>query len=82
MEFKKLEIEQERGLINRIFKSKQTRRSVFAVLIGVLAGFLFFYFTEGKFMDELLTVDILKSMALGGFFGFFIVNSPCARGRC
>ena len=81
MEFKKLEIEQERGL-KRILRSQHLRRSLFAILIGALAGFAYFYFTEGKHMEVLQAADILKSMGLGAFFGFFITNSPCARGRC
>lgn len=82
MEFKKLEIEQERGFLKRLFKSKQARRSLIAIIIGAGAGFLYFYFTEGKHMDVLLAGDIVKSLLLGGFFGFFITNSPCSRGRC
>lgn len=82
MEIKKLEIEQERGLLKRLFKSRQFRRSLIAILIGAGAGFSYFYFTEGRHMDVLLAGDIIKSLLLGGFFGFFITNSPCARGRC
>jgi hypothetical protein len=26
--------------------------------------------------------DFINSLLIGGFFGFFITNSPCARGRC
>ncbi len=82
MEFKKLEVEQERGLFKRLFNSKQARRSLIAVLTGAALGFLYYYFTEGKHMDVLPAGDIIKSILLGGFFGFFITNSPCARGRC
>lgn len=82
MEFKKLELDEEGGWLKRFFRSPQTRRSVIAILIGAIAGFLIFYFTEGREMDVIIISDILKSVAIGGFFGFFITNSPCARGRC
>jgi hypothetical protein len=82
MEFKKLEIEQDSVWFKRLWASKQTRRTIIATLIGAVAGFLVFYFSEGVKMDTLLFGDIIKSIAIGGFFGFFITNSPCARGRC
>ena len=47
-----------------------------------LLGFLFFYFTEGRLMESIPGKEIVKSLLIGGFFGFFITNSPCARGRC
>lgn len=82
MEFKKLELNQDQNWFKRMTGSKQFRRSLVAVLIGATAGFLYFYLTEGKGMDIIPFRDILKSALIGGFFGFFITNSPCARGRC
>ena len=82
MEFKKLELEQERGWFKRILGSSNVRKSVIAIIIGAIAGFLIFFFTEGRDMDVIVLSDVLKSVAIGGFFGFFITNSPCARGRC
>lgn len=82
MEFKKLELEPESRGLKRIFKSRHIRRSLTAVLLGALAGFLYFYLTEGIQQEILVIGDVLKSMAIGGFFGLFITNSPCARGRC
>lgn len=82
MEFKKLELEPESNRIKRILKSKQTQRTILFTLIGAIAGLLYFYFTEGKHIDVIESGDILQHMFVGGFFGFFITNSPCARGRC
>ncbi len=82
MEFKKLELEPESNWFNRMLKNKHTQRSLIFILIGAGVGLLYFYFTEGKHMDVILTGDILKSMLIGGFFGFFITNSPCARNKC
>lgn len=53
-----------------------------AIAVGAVAGFLFFYATEGRLMESMPSGDIIKSLLVGGFFGFFITNSPCARGRC
>ncbi len=82
MEFKKLEIKPESSWIRRTLLSQHTRRSLIFIVIGAIAGFLYFYLTVGKHMDALASIDILKSIAIGGFFGFFITNSPCARNKC
>lgn len=82
MEFKKLELEPESNWFKRTFRSQHIKKSILYIAIGSAAGFLFFYFTEGQHMDVVTSGDVLKSVAIGGFFGFFITNSPCARGRC
>ena len=82
MEFKKLELEPEAGKIKRLINFPHIKRTVLFTVIGAVAGFVYFYLTEGKHMEIITSVDVLKSMLIGGFFGFFITNSPCARGRC
>lgn len=82
MEFKKLEIEEEGSWIQRKLRNPHTKKTAIYMLIGAIAGFGFFYFTEGMSMDKIPMGDIIQSMAFGAFFGFFITNSPCARGRC
>lgn len=82
MEFKKLELEDQKGRRVSFLKSPQLRKSIIALSLGALAGFLYFYLTEGRNYEVLLVGDILKSAGIGAFFGFFITNSPCARGRC
>ena len=82
MEFKKLEIEQDTGWFKKTIKNKHTIRTIIFIVAGALAGLLYFYFTEGKHLDLITSRDILKSILIGGFFGFFITNSPCARNKC
>ncbi len=81
IEVKKLEIADEKGSKGFI-KSKQTRRTVIAILIGAVAALAFYYITEAQSMAAFSIGEALKNMALGGFLGFFVTNSPCARGRC
>ena len=81
IEFKKLEIAEEKG-IKGFLKSKQTRRTLIAILIGAVAALAFYYLTDAQGMNAFSVKEALKNMALGGFFGFFVTNSPCARGRC
>ena len=82
MEFKKLEIEPESSWVKRTLSSKHFKRTLLFTLIGAIAGFLYFYFTQGINMDSLQSGDIIQSVLVGGFFGFFITNSPCARNKC
>ncbi len=80
MEFKKLEIEPSEGKVKQFIG--QIKKSLIAIIIGALAGFLYFYLTEGHNAEVITAGEVLKSLGIGGFFGFFITNSPCARGRC
>ncbi len=82
IEVKKLELSKHPGGINRIFRSGRLKRTLVFILGGAVAGMLIFYFSEGQHLTEITTGDWLNSALLGGFFGFFITNSPCARGRC
>lgn len=82
MQFKQLELTQEGNWFSRTLKSPHFRTSVKAIIVGAIIGFLFYYLTEGRLMESMPGGEILKSLAVGAFFGFFITNSPCARGRC
>jgi len=82
MEFKPLELKNREGKFRRFIKAPQVRRTLLAMLIGAIIGFALFYFSEGRSMQTMPVGDIFQSMIVGGFFGFFVTNSPCARGRC
>ncbi len=82
MQFKELELKPQGSRFSRLIKRPQLRRTVVAVFTGAAIGFAFFYLTEGRIMESIPANDIIKSLLVGGFFGFFVTNSPCARGRC
>lgn len=82
MEFKKLEIKPEGNWFQRLLANAHFRKTILYVLIGAIGGFAFFFFTEGMFMDKMPQEDVYQSIIIGAFFGFFITNSPCARGKC
>ena len=82
MEFKKLEIEKEGSWLKRTLNNAQFKRTLIYIVIGAAAGFAFYYFTEGMHMEVMPQDEIVQSILFGAFFGFFITNSPCARGRC
>jgi len=82
MKFKQLELTQEESWFKRTVTSPRTRKTALSIVIGAVVGFTFFYITEGRLMESIPGREIMKSLLVGGFFGFFITNSPCARGRC
>jgi hypothetical protein len=82
MKFKRLEIEKDGSWFYRFINSAQTKKTLLAIAIGALAGFLLYYITEGHSAKIINTGEVLQSIGIGGFMGFFITNSPCARGRC
>ncbi len=82
MQFKQLDIKPQGTWITRTVNSPRFKTTITAILVGAAIGFLFFYFTEGRLMESIPGKEIVKSLLIGGFFGFFITNSPCARGRC
>ena len=82
MEFKKLEIKQEGNWLKRLVISQHFKKSIIAMLVGAVLGFIFTYFTEGQDLSQISSNDILTHIFTGAFFGFFLTNSPCARGKC
>jgi len=82
MDIKHLEVKPKGSWLHRTINSPRFKTTITAIVIGAVLGFLFFYFTEGRLMESIPGRDIVKSLLVGGFFGFFITNSPCARGRC
>jgi len=82
MQFKQLDLKPQENWITRTIHSPRFKTTITAMLVGAVLGFLFFYFTEGRLMESMPGKEIVKSLLIGGFFGFFITNSPCARGRC
>lgn len=82
MEFKKLEIEPEGSWLKRKWALPHFRKTIIYTLGGAVVGFLFYFLTEGMFMDKMPINDIVQSIIIGLFIGLFITNSPCARGKC
>ncbi len=82
MEFKKLEIKEEGNWIQRKQRNPHLRKTLIYMAIGAVGGFVFYYVSEGMSRDVMPTGDIIQSIGVGAFLGFFITNSPCARGRC
>ncbi|MDH5608103.1 MAG: hypothetical protein OEY56_01375 [Cyclobacteriaceae bacterium] len=67
---------------NRL-KREQAWRHVRKTLLYMLAGALIslsYSYLSGSSLES--SKEIGESLIMGAFFGFFITNSPCSRGRC
>jgi len=82
MEFKKLEIKTEANWLKRTLWSQHIKKTMLYITLGAMAGFVIFVITEQRQIADLTSGEIVKSLLMGGFFGFFITNSPCARNKC
>ena len=82
MQFKELELKPQGSRLKRTLQSAHFRKTLIAMAVGAVAGFLFFYFTEGRLMQSMPGHEVFKSLGIGAFFGLFLTNSPCARGKC
>jgi hypothetical protein len=63
-------------------KSWRFWRPFLGIVIGGLAGFLYFYFVGCKSGSCAITSSPYMSVLWGGFMGFFLISSPCSRGKC
>ncbi|MDA3817884.1 MAG: hypothetical protein PF486_10940 [Prolixibacteraceae bacterium] len=68
--------------MKRTINSAHFKKTVSYALIGAIAGYALFYFSEGMQAHILWNDEAMKSMFIGMGFGIFITNSPCARGKC
>ena len=82
MEFKQLDLKPQGSWIRRTISAPRFKTTAIAIVVGAVLGFLFYFITEGRLMESMPANEVIKSLLVGGFFGLFITNSPCARGRC
>ncbi len=76
-------VENPRSVFKKeFFKSWTFWKPVLAVIIGGLAGFLYYHFIGCNSGSCAITSNPYKSVIFGGLFGFLMVNSPCSKGRC
>ena len=68
--------------IKEFLKSWSFWKPFLATSIGALAGFSYYYFVGCTSGTCAITSSPYISTLWGGMMGFFVVNSPCSRGRC
>jgi hypothetical protein len=76
-------VENPKKLFNKeFFKTWSFWRPFLGVMIGGLAGFLYYYFIGCNSGSCAITSNPYNSIIFGGLFGFFMLNSPCSKGSC
>jgi hypothetical protein len=74
--------EEPSNTIKEFFKSGKFWKPFLGIAIGALAGFLYYYFIGCNSGSCAITSNPYMSIIWGALLGVFLVNSPCARGRC
>jgi hypothetical protein len=82
LQFKQLDIKPEGNWVQRNLLTPHAKKTMIAILIGAVVALAVTLLTDEKAIAELSSGDIFQSIIIGGFIGFFMTNSPCARGRC
>jgi hypothetical protein len=66
------------GSWGEYLKSIDFIKTIIAIAVGGIAGFLYYYFVGCSTGTCAITSNPYASVAFGGFFGYFLVNRPCA----
>jgi len=76
------EVKSRPRTIKEMFKSRYFWKPFLSVTIGAIAGFAYYYFVGCASGTCAITGSPYMSAIWGGAMGYFLVNSPCASGRC
>ena len=82
MEFKQLDIKPEGSWLIRNFWSKHSRKTYIYITLGAVAGIILYLLEGDRQFANISFNEIIPNILMGGFFGFFITNSPCPRNKC
>ena len=77
-----MEIKPRSETLKENLKTWKFWRPFLSVLIGAIAGFSYYHFVGCSSGTCAITSSPYMSTIWGGAMGYFLVNSPCARGRC
>ncbi|WP_421871105.1 hypothetical protein [Marinoscillum sp.] len=80
MEFEKVQLGQEGKRAKRMERWRHIRRTLLYMVAGAALTVLISLFIEGA--GALIADKMGNNILMGAFVGFFLTNSPCARGRC
>ncbi len=68
--------------VGEFLKSWKFWKPFLTVLVGGLGGYLYYHFVGCTSGQCAITSNPYTSVIGGSFLAYFIVNSPCSRGRC
>jgi LytS/YehU family sensor histidine kinase len=73
------EVKMKPKIFRAFIKSSYFLRPFLGILIGGIAGYLYYHFVGCDSGSCAITSSPVMSTLSGGFFGFFILNSPCSK---
>ena len=76
------EVKPKPKTIKEFFTSRYFWRPFIAVIVGGIAGFLYYRFVGCSSGHCAITSNPYMSVFWGSLMGFFLVSSPCSRGKC
>lgn len=68
--------------VKEFFTSWYFWRPFISVFVGGIAGFLYYHFVGCASGHCAITSNPYMSIVWGAFMGWFVVSSPCSRGKC
>lgn len=74
--------ETKSGSVKTFLTSRRFLKPFLSVLIGGIAGFLYYHFVGCASGQCALTSSPYTSTIFGGLLGLFITSSPCANNKC
>ena len=73
------EVKQKPKTFKAFIKSSFFLKPFLATIIGAIAGYLYYHFVGCSSGSCAITSNPYMSTLVGGFMGFFMVNSPCSK---
>lgn len=68
--------------IKKFLTSRRFLKPFLSVVIGGVAGYLYYYFVGCNSGQCAITSNPYNSVIFGGLLGLFITSSPCANNKC
>jgi hypothetical protein len=73
------EVKKKPKTFKEFIKSSFFRKPFIGIVIGGIAGYLYYHFVGCASGSCAITSNPYLSIIGGGFLGYFIVNSPCRK---
>ena len=77
--YQSCEIKKKPKTFKEFIKSSYFLRPFLGVVIGGIAGYLYYHFVGCASGSCAITGNPFMSTIAGGFLGFFVLNSPCSK---
>ncbi len=71
------ETKQENGTLKERLLSARYLKTIIFVIVGALAGYLYYYFVGCNSGSCAITSNPVSSILAGSALGYFIINRPC-----